>query len=621
MASDTPQRSFQRSPRTPRLTNNNPPPSAVTRTIISHPSNLRTGPSPAYTTNLRSRHSLYGTDDRVILDLGSKVWKAGFSSETSPRVVISVNELCKPILSNNIHSIWNISSSTTISLISDAISIGLTRIFFNHLMIDPKQRKLILIENPLIPTNLRSEIAIVLFDQLHVPSISFTPSPVLTLMACGILTGLVIDVGNLESSVIPVYMSRPLFPMIKSTTRAGSRLTSRLTVLLSRFAEYLIIPKFGQSSISTNAPRISKPTRVPPGILTPAVVEDIKTRLLFVSQDRLRLDHQSEPIQASSAEEVEQAEDNQGLVEDYSEFRNHKLLDRLERIYKQSTSPDTQDVVYKLPALQPSQSTNPRAPCVGVIRIPAWIRERASEILFNPTLSFGQIEEEEDESLSIPEVILESLLKLPIDLRRPIVRNLIVSGGGAMLPGFLARLKFELISILEEFQVPPPSTDEQSSKKTKKQQELGRWLASRRKFSPLHSLSHDLEILNHFDSSPEPLVRTSTTTTTTTTIRRSRPAQFQMNLLAWIGGSLAGSMKIGGQEVIRERWDSVVESSLVSQELDIHHLSPSVHGIINLDELEEDEENEEQIEYQRKLIGLKIASSILPDWAALSVVT
>jgi actin-related protein 10 len=146
---------------------------------------------------------LYGTDDRVILDLGSQVWKAGFSSETSPRLVISVCQLCKPILGSS-DSIWNIHASPSISLIVDAIAIGLTRLFFNHLMIDPKQRKVILIENPLIPTSLRSEIAIVLFDQLHVPSIAFTPSPVLSLMACGILTGLVIDVGNLETWVIPV---------------------------------------------------------------------------------------------------------------------------------------------------------------------------------------------------------------------------------------------------------------------------------------------------------------------------------------------------------------------------------------------------------------------------------
>jgi actin-related protein 10 len=421
--------------------------------------------------------------------------------------------------------------------------------------------------------------------------------------------------------------------MIKSTRRAGARLTARLTVLLSRFAQYLTIPKFGQSSLSTNTPKISKPTPIPPGLLTPAVVEDIKTRLLFVSQDRPKLGNQTEASTQSLSKEEPNNElkEEQDLNQDYSELNDHQLLDTLERIYKQSTSPQTQDMVYKLPIIQPSQS-NPRAPCVGVIRIPAWIRERASEILFNPTISQARIEKEEEESLSIPEVILESLLKLPIDLRRPIIRNLVVSGGSAMLPGFLSRLKSELILTLEEFQVPPSvsSSDELSSsptKKSKKQHQVRQWLQHRRKYSPLYPLSGELKILNHFEDAADPPANMDAPARSSS----ARPPQFQMNLLAWIGGSLAGSMKIGGQEVIRERWDSVVESSLVSQELELHHQSSSGGanlggGFVTLDELdeeeeeeEEEEENEEQIEYQRKLVGLRIASSILPDWATLSL--
>lgn len=41
--------------------------------------------SPAYTTT--RRHSLYGTEDRIILDPGSRMWKAGFSGEGRPRDV------------------------------------------------------------------------------------------------------------------------------------------------------------------------------------------------------------------------------------------------------------------------------------------------------------------------------------------------------------------------------------------------------------------------------------------------------------------------------------------------------------------------------------------------------
>ena len=41
--------------------------------------------SPHYATT--RRHSLYGTEDRVVIDPGSKIWKVGFSGEGRPRDV------------------------------------------------------------------------------------------------------------------------------------------------------------------------------------------------------------------------------------------------------------------------------------------------------------------------------------------------------------------------------------------------------------------------------------------------------------------------------------------------------------------------------------------------------
>ena len=41
--------------------------------------------SPHYTTT--RRHSLYGVEDRIIIDPGSRIWKVGFSGEGKPRDV------------------------------------------------------------------------------------------------------------------------------------------------------------------------------------------------------------------------------------------------------------------------------------------------------------------------------------------------------------------------------------------------------------------------------------------------------------------------------------------------------------------------------------------------------
>lgn len=47
--------------------------------------------SPHYQTT--RRHSLYGTEDRIVIDPGSYIWKVGFSGEGRPRDVFHVDRL------------------------------------------------------------------------------------------------------------------------------------------------------------------------------------------------------------------------------------------------------------------------------------------------------------------------------------------------------------------------------------------------------------------------------------------------------------------------------------------------------------------------------------------------
>lgn len=54
--------------------------------------------SPHYSTT--RRHSLYGTEDRVVIDPGSRIWKVGFSGEGKPRDVFYAN----PVTSE---SLWS----------------------------------------------------------------------------------------------------------------------------------------------------------------------------------------------------------------------------------------------------------------------------------------------------------------------------------------------------------------------------------------------------------------------------------------------------------------------------------------------------------------------------------
>jgi actin-related protein 10 len=60
-------------------------PTTPTATRVVSTSASNQVPSPHYATT--RRHSLYGTEDRIVIDPGSRVWKVGFSGEGRPRDV------------------------------------------------------------------------------------------------------------------------------------------------------------------------------------------------------------------------------------------------------------------------------------------------------------------------------------------------------------------------------------------------------------------------------------------------------------------------------------------------------------------------------------------------------
>lgn len=176
--------------------------------------------SPAYPTT--RRHSLYGIEDRVVIDPGSRIWKVGFSGEGRPRNVF----WSKSATGN---ALWGLSRAT--DLIERAeedriLEINLERclraVFHEYgfelaqfpqkfvdvsrssLLTDPKSRKVILVEHPLLPLYIKEALARILFGNLQVPSISFASSHLLSLISVGRITGLVVDCGYLESTALPV---------------------------------------------------------------------------------------------------------------------------------------------------------------------------------------------------------------------------------------------------------------------------------------------------------------------------------------------------------------------------------------------------------------------------------
>ncbi|KAG6891366.1 hypothetical protein C0992_008077 [Termitomyces sp. T32_za158] len=414
--------------------------------------------SPHYATT--RRHSLYGVEDRVVIDPGSRIWKVGFSGEGRPRDVFLANEKTGA-------SLWNLQRAHDLAeraeeeiILEVSLQTCLRSVFHDSLLTDPKARKVILVEHPLLPLYIKDIIARILFEN-NVPSVSFASSHLLSLFAVGRITGLVLDCGHLESVALPIFAARPLYPQLRTTPLAGARFTSHIRALLLLFGTYL--PPPSSLSAAVNVPAANRATRVPEEVLSDTVVEEIKTRCCFVgdvlgittdTREEVLAEDDGSEIEVPSSDTTHSESDfshNTGR-ESMSEFSVVSSIARvpssdaprgeghLQAISTMYTRHSTATDLHMQVVPPPSQQTGTGR---GTLIIPGWIRERAAEVLFEG----GDVDE-----ASVAEVILDSLLKVPLDLRKAIASSILVSGGTAMLPGFIPRLHAEIIRSLS-----PPS--------------------------------------------------------------------------------------------------------------------------------------------------------------------
>ncbi|KAJ7261803.1 fungal-specific actin related protein [Mycena haematopus] len=509
--------------------------------------------SPHYTTT--RRHSLYGVEDRVIIDAGSRIWKVGFSGEGRPRDVFCASGPNDP-------SLWNLSRATDPTeraeqerILEVKLETCLRSVFHNSLLTDPKARKVILVEHPLLPLYIKDMMARILFENLQVPSVSFASSHLLSLLAVGRITGLVIDCGHLESVALPIFAARPLFPHLQSTPLAGARLRSHLRALLLLFGTYLPPPT--SLSAAANIPAANRSTRVPQEVLTDAVLEEIKARCCFVG-DGLGLSPNDTRDGAPGDEFSEadipppsdstQSESDFSLAGRDSNFSSHRAssdfsiisnprvpaadnprgeghLQALATLYQRhSTATELQMRVVPPVAQQTGTGR-------GTLIIPGWVRERTTEVLFEG----GDVDES-----SVAEVILDALLKVPVDLRKTLASSILVVGGTSMLPGFIPRLQQELVRAVG----PPPTPSRPSTRPDRPDRPP---LPPYDPYASLRPLLPYFAILNN----PTP----PAATTARAVANAGKAPAFSPATMAWVGGSLAGSLKTGGTEVNREQWD------------------------------------------------------------------
>lgn len=104
--------------------------------------------------------------------------------------------------------------------------------FQEKLKINPKESKILLTEPPMNPKKNRERMAEVMFEKYEFAGAYFAIQAVLTLYAQGLLTGVVVDIGDGVTHIVPVYEGFALPHLTRRLDVAGRDVTKHLIKLL-----------------------------------------------------------------------------------------------------------------------------------------------------------------------------------------------------------------------------------------------------------------------------------------------------------------------------------------------------------------------------------------------------
>ncbi|KAK0158100.1 hypothetical protein PV328_009147, partial [Microctonus aethiopoides] len=287
----------------------------------------------------------------VVLDIGTAYTKFGYAGEATPRGIIRTEIKCPETKEiRNIHNFKN--EHDLYHLLVEFLHV----IFFRHVVITPKDVKIIVLESLLSPTKFRETLAKVLFRHFEIGSLMLLPTHLVALSTLGWNTAIVLDVGYQEATLIPIFHGVPILKAWQCLPLAGE--TVHLCI---------------KNQLKDAVPNIE---------LSEKIIEDIKIRTCFVTT--------------------------------------------LERSRKLATDDS--------PAPPPSV----KYPGKTIIEIPGYVRENAFESLW-----IG-----DRDNITIPTMILDAIIKCPIDTRRILSENIFLIGGTTMAKGFSSRLKSELLYLV-----------------------------------------------------------------------------------------------------------------------------------------------------------------------------
>lgn len=283
-------------------------------------------------------------------------------------------------------------------------------VYSRYLLVDSRPRKIMLALPTMLPTPLLSTALDTFFNTFQAPTVSLMAEPMLTTVAAGLRSALIVNVSWDETVVTAVFEYREV--LCRQSIRASRHLQTEMQKVLANALHEASMP-----TTSETVTRASEAREVAGGLQSNIgfeECEDIVERLAWCKP--FKADNPYESTDALST--VKEEDELQPSVENLK-----AIHDKVISIPMSSTSPPIN------------------------IALPFSSLAEPCEISY-----FGSNREEcmfDDEELPIHWLVYTSLLKLPVDQRAMCMARLIFSGGGSNLPGLRDRVFHEVQHLID----------------------------------------------------------------------------------------------------------------------------------------------------------------------------
>ncbi|XP_076756917.1 actin-related protein 10 [Xylocopa sonorina] len=203
---------------------------------------------------LRSYEGVRFLSDKqmVIFDIGSAYTKFGYAGEPAPRGIIRTEVKCPE--TKELRRIYDYTDTEDLYQLLVEF---LHALFLRHVVISPKDTRIVVLESLLTPTQFRETLAKVLFRHFEIGSLLLLPTHLATISTLGVNSALVLDVGYKEATLIPIFEGEPILKAWQALPLGGQ-----------------VVHQYLMKSLKEIYPNVD---------ITEKLVEDIKVRTCFVT--------------------------------------------------------------------------------------------------------------------------------------------------------------------------------------------------------------------------------------------------------------------------------------------------------------------------------------------------